>query len=52
MPLRRLLIKHMLEFFYLYNGMYGSSNVVLGISSSSLLWELALVDNKSVFLIS
>ena len=31
-----------------YNGMYGSSNVVLGISSSSLLWELALVDNKSV----
>ena len=35
-----------------YNGMYGSSLVVLGISSSSLLWELALVDNKSVFLIS
>ena len=32
--------------------MYGSSLVVLGISSSSLLWELALVDNKSVFLIS
>ena len=31
--------------------MYGSSNVVLGISSSSLLWELALVDNKSVSLL-
>ena len=26
--------------------------VLLGISSSSLLWELALVDNKSGFLIS
>ena len=35
----------------MYNGMYGSSNVVLGISSSSLLWELALVDNKSVSLL-
>ena len=36
------------KYNFICNGMYGSSNVVLGISSSSLLWELEIINQCSL----